>query len=121
LCDEETNWLNFLRASVYLNTASFCRCVFLVTYDCIANKTANGALRDTAHSLYQGMLSFQTVILPLYTLKCNFIYPHKNITAFPMLILKKFTNYRRISCTYFHSTQILNVERADRLYAGAAK
>jgi len=60
------------------------------------------------------MISFQTVILSLHTLNYNFSYSHTNITAFPMSILKKLTNYSCIRCTYFHWTQILNVESSDR-------
>lgn len=55
-----------------------------------AKKTANGALRDAAHRLHQGVLYYQSIMqVSQYTSKCNFVHARKKRTAFLVPVFMK--------------------------------
>jgi len=66
---------------------------------CVGNKVANSELHDAVHGLYQVFLLSICHTVACYVWKCNFIYPHKESTAFPVMIVMKFT-YTEQHCVW---------------------
>lgn len=84
----------------------------------VGNKVVNGVLHAAVHRLYQVFLLSKCHTVACYMCKCNFIYAHKKSTAFPLMIVMKFTYTEHhclsISYTKFHPNWTFNVRSMDR-------
>jgi len=71
---------------------------------CVGSKVTNSILHDAVHGLYQVFLLSICHTVACFMCKCNFIYAHKKNTAFPVMIVMKFT-YTEQHCTWISDTE----------------